>query len=54
MSQKQMQERLKWTRSQVQKAMQALFGEKPSAAYKAKCKDKTIGEFLQNDSIWSR
>ena len=54
MSQKQMQERLKWTRSQVQKAMLALFGEKPFTVYKQKCKDKTIGEFLQDDGIWAR
>jgi len=53
LSRKQMQERLKWTQSQVQNAMKRLFGDKPFAVYKQKCKEQTIGDFLQDDRVWT-
>jgi hypothetical protein len=48
-----MQERLKWTQSQVQSTMKGLFGDKPFAVYRQKCKKQTIGDFLQDDRVWT-
>lgn len=37
---------LAWNRTRVQRTMTALFGPKPFTAYKERCKDRTIADFL--------
>ena len=47
MSQNQLQQELGCTRTELQRTMKRIFGPKPFAVYRSKCKKKTIGDVLE-------
>jgi hypothetical protein len=50
-SRKQLQQALGWTQSTIQRMMTDVFGRRPFAAYKQKCRDRTICDFLKEATL---
>jgi hypothetical protein len=48
LSRKRIQEDLGWKLSDVQRIMADIFGNRPFAAYKQKCSEGTIGDFVES------